>query len=65
MNTMYECIKNMDMGEMRDFIYWVYMNGIMDEKESLCDTYGNSYFGGYMLTMDAEDVMNDVNAYWG
>lgn len=65
MDTMYECIKKMDMEEMRDFIYWVYMCGNKDGEENLCDTYGDSYFGGAMLSMDAEDVMNDMNAYWG
>lgn len=60
MNTMYEHIKNMSMKEMREFIYWVYMCGNKDGKENLCDTYDNSYFGGMMLTMRAESVINDM-----
>lgn len=57
---MYERIKNMTKEQMSDFIYWVYMNGNADEKDNLCDTYGNSYFGGALLDMDADDVMPKV-----
>ena len=64
MVTMYEFIKDMSMEEMQRFIYWVYMNGINDGKENFCDTYGNSYFGGAMLTKDAKEVMWDVLAYY-
>ena len=61
METMYERIKRMSKEEMRDFIYWVYMNGNEDGKENCCDTYGNhTYFGGYMLDKDADDVMPKV-----
>lgn len=55
---MYKRIKCMNREEMQDFIYWVYMNGNADGKENCCDTYGNSYFGGAMLNMDADDVMS-------
>lgn len=58
--NMYERIKSMTKEEMQDFVYWVYMNGNADGEENLCDSYGNSYFGGAMLDMDADDVMSKV-----
>lgn len=58
--SMYERIKRMNKEEMQDFIYWVYMNGNADGKDNLCDTYGNSYFGGAMLDKDMAEVMPKV-----
>jgi hypothetical protein len=62
METMYERIKRMTMDEMREFIYWVYLNGNEDGEVGCCDSSGyGSYFGGYMLTIDAVEVMpNDI-----
>ena len=54
--NMYERVKNMCMEEMQKFVYWVYMNGVTDGKNNLCDTYGNSYHGGAMLRADAEYI---------
>lgn len=61
METMFERIKRMSKEEMRDFIYWVYMNGQADAKDNLCDSYGDSsYFGGAWMNLDASDVMDEV-----
>lgn len=61
---MYNCIKSMTREQMQDFIYWVYMNGNKDGEENLCDDYGNSYFGGAMLDMSADDVLPEVHKFY-
>jgi hypothetical protein len=61
METMYERIKRMTKEEMKDFIYWVYLNGVADEVDNIRDTYELGYFGGAMLDMDADDVMSKVH----
>lgn len=62
METMYERIKRMTMYEMKEFIYWVYMNGNKDGEEYQCDSGGfTSYFGGYMLNKLASEVMPHDN----
>ena len=60
METMYERIQRMSKEEMRDFIYWVYMNGLADAKDGLWDFGDDSYFGGAWMDMDATDVMDKV-----
>lgn len=62
METMYERIKSMTREEMQDFVYWVYKNGNLDGQDYLCDDYGNgSFFGGAMLDMDAEYIMEKLH----
>lgn len=56
METMYERIKKMTEEEMREFVYWVYLCGNRDGEKGLEDS-PSGYFGGYMLTMDAKQVM--------
>ena len=67
METMYDRIKRMNLYEMKDFVYWVYMNGNKDGEEKVCDSNGfYSYFGGGMLTKNVDEVMpNDtVDDLW-
>ena len=54
--TMYERIKNMTLEEMKDFVYWIYLNGNKDGKEYIQDC-PNGYFGGYFLNLDAKKVI--------
>lgn len=62
METMYERIKRMNMYEMKEFIYWVYMNGNEDGKEYRRDSGGfTSYFCGGMLNKPVNDVMPNDN----
>ena len=62
---LYEHIKSMTKEEMQEFIYWVYMNGHIDGKNGFCDDYGeNSYFGGAVLSMDKDKVMNEVTEFF-
>lgn len=62
METMYDRIKRMSLGEMKDFIYWVYLNGNKDGEEHMCDSGGfGTYFGGFMLTMPVSEVMPNDN----
>ena len=65
METMYERIKRMTPEEMRQFVYWVYLCGNRDGQKNLEDSPG-SYFGGYMLNMNAKQVMpnDNVNDLW-
>lgn len=65
MENMYERIKRMTEDEMRCFIYWVYLMGNEDGYAQCCDSEGG-YFGGYMLTLDREEVMpNDsISDLW-
>jgi hypothetical protein len=58
METMYERIKRMTPEEMKEFVYWVYLNGNRDGERGYEDSPG-SYFGGHMLTMNAKQVMPD------
>lgn len=66
METMYERIKRMSEEEMREFVYFVYLCGNRDAKDHYCDSKGNSYFGGYMLTKETKEVMpnDDVQDLW-
>jgi len=69
METMYERIKRMTESEMREFIYLVYLCGNYDGKVNLCDSPCGSYFGGYMLTLEAKEVIpndnvNELYAKW-
>ena len=57
METMYERIKRMTQSEMKQFIYAVYICGNEDGKIHLCDSPSCSYFGDYMLTLNAKDLM--------
>lgn len=63
METMYERIKRMTPEEMREFVYWVYLNGNKDGQIGLEDSPGCcSYFGGAMLLKDAREIMpNDTS----
>ena len=61
METMYERIKRMSESEMREFVYFVYLCGNRDAKDNCCDSKGNSYFGGYMLTKEAKEIMPNDN----
>lgn len=65
METMYDRIKRMNEDEMRNFIYWVYLNGNKDGEMGYCDSDAG-YFGRYMLTNYASDIMpNDaVDDLW-
>ena len=61
METMYDRIKRMTLGEMREFVYWVYKNGYDDGLENLCDNFrAECFFGGAMLVADSDEVMNKV-----
>lgn len=64
--NMYERIKIMTQDEMREFIYWVYMNGNKDGSMNLCDSPSDSYFGGKLLEYNAQGVMphNNINDLW-
>ena len=67
METMYNRIKRMTKEEMQEFIYWVYSCGNRDGMEGLEDSYGiQSYFGGYLLTKKASEVMSNdsVSDLW-
>lgn len=58
---MYNCIKNMNEEQMKNFVYWVYKNGVADGIDGAWDDYCiYSYFGGAMLNMDANDVLPKV-----
>ena len=57
METMYDRIKRMSEEEMKKFIYLVYLCGNRDGLDMYCDSPECSYFGGYMLTLDATEVM--------
>ena len=59
METMYERIKRMTKEEMREFIYLVYLCGNEDGKHNLCDSPHGSYFGGLVLTLNANELMPD------
>ena len=61
METMYERIKRMTESEMQKFIYLVYICGNNDGVENLCDSYTCSYFGDYMLTLKAKELMPNDN----
>lgn len=61
METMYERVKRMSEEEMREFVYFVYLCGNRDAKDNYCDTKGNSYFGGKMLTKATKEVMPNDN----
>ena len=63
--TMYARIKRMTPEEMKEFIYWVYLNGNEDGKTNSCDSPG-SYFAEAMLTKSATEVMpnNKVEDLW-
>lgn len=65
METMYERIKRMTEDEMRNFVYWVYLNGNEDGKIHCCDSEAG-YFGGYMLTKLAHEVMphDSIDDLW-
>ena len=57
METMYERIKRMTEEEMSEFIYLVYFCGNDDGRRNLCDSPYGSYFGGHLLTLDANKLM--------
>lgn len=57
METMYERVKRMSQEEMKKFIYLVYLCGNRDGRDMYCDSPNGSYFGDYMLTLDASEVM--------
>lgn len=62
--TMYDRIKRMTQEEMRTFLYWVYLNGVRDGEDLREDGLGG-YFGGYVLTEYAEELMpNGVQSLW-
>lgn len=65
--NMYDRIKHMDMEEMRNLIYWVYLCGNRDGRECLEDDFHEScFFGGGMLVSEAASLMpkNDVSDLW-
>ena len=57
---MHERIKRMTEGEMRSFIYLVYMCGNRDCKNGLYDT-NKSYFGNELMSINAADLMPNDN----
>lgn len=57
METMYERVKRMTEEEMSEFIYLVYLSGNADGKQGCCDSPYCSYFGGHVLTLDANKLM--------
>ena len=61
METMYERIKRMSEGEMRKFIYIVYLCGNEDGRKMLCDSPDCSYFGDGFLHIEANDLMPNDN----
>lgn len=62
METMYDRIKRMTASEMQEFIYWVYSCGNRDGQDGLEDSPGSaSFFGGYMLTQKANELMPNDN----
>ena len=67
METMYGRIKRMTLGEMREFVYWVYSCGNRDGADGLEDSpVACSYFGGYMLIERASEIMphDHVSDLW-
>lgn len=60
METMYERIKRMSESEMREFVYFVYLCGNRDAEDNYEDS-PSGYFGGYMLTKEAKEVMPNDN----
>lgn len=65
METMYDRIKNMNLAEMRRFCHAVYLAGVKDGEagEGYDDLPFDSYFGGWFLTLDKEEVMPNNNVY--
>lgn len=61
METMYQRIKRMTEGEMRSFVYLVYMCGNRDGKDGLCDSPNKSYFGTELMNINAKDLMPNDN----
>lgn len=61
METMYQRIKRMTEGEMRSFIYTVYLCGNKDGEDGLEDSPDCSYFGDGFLHIDAKDLMPNDN----
>ena len=57
METMYQRIKRMSEGEMRTFIYMIYLCGNKDGKDGLEDSPDCSYFGDGFLHVEAQDLM--------
>jgi len=49
--NMYDRIKFMTQDEMREFIYWVYMNGNQDGQMQLCDSPVTSSLVAQSLSM--------------
>lgn len=61
METMYQRINRMTEGEMRSFIYMVYLCGNKDGKDGLEDSPDCSYFGDGFLHIEAQDLMPNDN----
>ena len=59
--SMYERVKNMTQDEMNQFVYWIYMCGNKDGQDGCCDSPSNSFFGGHMLTLPANELMPNDN----
>ena len=58
----YERIKNMSFEEMKEFIYWVYLNGALDGEKGCVDS-PDGYFGGAMMR-DSIALPEDIDSMW-
>ena len=62
--TMFAYIKNMNIGDMEKFIYWVYSCGNQDGRDGREDSPGDcSFFGGRMLSMNVADVVDLISDF--
>lgn len=58
----YERIKNMSFEEMKEFIYWIYLNGVLDGEDGCFDSPAG-YFGGAMMR-DSIALPEDIGSMW-
>lgn len=64
MKTVFDRIKNMDFEEMKTFLYWVYKNGVLDGQYGHEDSPYTSYFGGFLLECEADEIPENINELW-
>lgn len=63
MEAVYDKLKNLTFEEMRSFIYWVYMNGVLDGGNDCADSWGG-FFGGAFLQQDASKLPDNIDDLW-
>ena len=63
MGTVYDKLKNLTFEEMRSFVYWVYMNGVLDGSHDRADSWGG-FFGGEFLEKEANNLPDNIDNLW-